>query len=93
MMVMMMDSHRGKLNHRHMDANTYALKVPRVAADISNPSGAMDTVAAIAKMVTMDMEDRMLTRVAGEKNALPRIAVKITTASTRTITAAQFRSR
>ena len=35
----------------------------------------------------------MLTRVADEKNALPRIAVKITTASTRTITAAQFRSR
>ena len=30
---------QGKLNQAGMDANTYALKVPRVAADISNPSG------------------------------------------------------
>ena len=53
---------------------------------------AMETVAAMAKMVTMDMERRMLTRLAVEKKAVPLMAVKITTDRTSTMTAAQFRS-
>lgn len=44
----------------------------------------------MAKMVTVDMEVRMLTRVAVEKKASLRIAVKMMTARTSTMTAAQF---
>ena len=59
---------------------------------MSNPSGAMETVAAMAKMVTVDMEVRMLVRLLTEKKALPRMIVKMMTDSTSTMTAAQFRS-
>ena len=83
-------SHKGAPNHRNSAAKTQALKVPSVPADISNPSGAIDTVAARAKIVTTDMARRIFIRLFTEKNAVPLIAVKITTETTSTITAAQL---
>ena len=88
-MVSTMDSHRGMLNHRNRDANTYAQKEPSVPAAISNPSGAMETVAARAKIVTVDMARSMLTALATEKNAVPFMAVKMIIEAIRITTAAQ----
>ena len=58
-------------------------------ADISNPSGAMVTVAAMAKIVVMAMALKILIALAAEKNAPPWMTVKITIETTSAITAAQ----
>ena len=89
MMVSRTDSHSGIANHKNRDANTYAQKEPSVPAAISNPSGAIDTVAARAKIVTADTALNMLIAFATEKNAVPLIAVNTMMERIRTMTAAQ----
>ena len=59
-------------------------------ADISKPSGAMVTVAAIPKTVVMDIASSMFTILMPDRNRDPLNSVKNMKHSTRVITAAQF---
>ena len=66
-----------------------AEQLARVQADMSKPSGAMVTVAAMPKTVVMDMARRMLIMLLVDMNRLPLIRVKAMTLTTRVSTAAQ----
>ena len=75
--------------HRYMLTNTYAEQLASVQADMSKPSGAIVTVAAMPNTVVMDMARRMLIMLFSDMKLRPFTSVKMTKHSSRVMTAAQ----
>ena len=82
-------AHSGRPYHRYMLTNTYAEQLASVQADMSKPSGAMVTVAAMPNTVVMDMARRMLIMLLTDMKRLPLSRVNTTKHSTSVMTAAQ----
>ena len=89
MIVMMTATGIGRPHHRKVEAKMYPEQDASVHADMSKPSGAIVTVAPIAKIVVMDIARRMLMAFTGEKKDVPFTAVKMMIAAIITMTAAQ----
>lgn len=90
MIVMIIDTGTEKPNQRKEETNAYAEQLARVAADISNPSGAIVTVAAMANTVLMDMALKIFTILLDDIKALPFNAVNMMKHNTSANTAAQL---
>ena len=86
-------SHNGKANHKKELANMYEENVASVQADMSNPSDAIVMVAAMAKIVVIDMERKMLTALVSEKKASLFIIPNTAIEAAKAITAAQSISK
>jgi hypothetical protein len=80
---------RGIPIHKYADTKTYAEQLASVAADISNPSGAIVIVAAMPNTVLIDIALKIFIILLPDIKDLPLIAVNTRKHPMRNITAAQ----